>query len=262
MSVHHIAPYSSWRKPSILVYLAIVLALGSAATMLLGGLGSRWDWWHFRTGLAILKYGAFAAVASVVFSLFAALVTYAGAGIRGRGLAWVAIAISLAAATPPLKAYSTVRSVPPIHDITTDTDNPPEFEAAKALRAPSDNPLDYAGAAIARQQFEAYPDIQPLILRLPADRVFTATENVVKAQGWQITAIERAGGRIEAVDTTKLFGFKDDIVIRVAPQAGGTRVDVRSASRVGKSDVGENAKRIRKFLDDLSLKVSAATDRT
>src|SRR5207237_3453093 len=102
------------------------------------------------------------------------------------------------------------------------------------------------------QQRTGYPDIAPLLLDRPPAQVFAAAERSARAMGWDIAAAVPEEGRIEATDTTLLFGFKDDVVIRVAPNAGGTRVDVRSLSRVGGSDVGVNATRVRSFLQRLA----------
>jgi uncharacterized protein (DUF1499 family) len=82
----------------------------------------------------------------------------------------------------------------------------------------------------------------------PPARAFERALAVARAQGWEIVAAVPAEGRIEATDTTRFFGFKDDIVIRVKAEGAGSRVDVRSLSRVGKSDVGKNASRIRAYL--------------
>ena len=110
------------------------------------------------------------------------------------------------------------------------------------------NPPEYLGPAIAVQQRKAYPDLAPLDLSMPPGDAFTKAIAVARAMGWEIVAQKPAEGRIEATATTAWFGFKDDIVIRVAETAGGSRIDVRSKSRVGRSDVGANAARIRAYL--------------
>jgi uncharacterized protein (DUF1499 family) len=140
------------------------------------------------------------------------------------------------------------KRVPPIHDITTDTDRPPEFVAVLPRRADAPNGVEYEGAEIARQQREAYPDIGPLRLPLAPGEAFARALAAARASGWEIVGADSAAGRIEATATTAWFGFKDDVVVRIAPEEGGSRVDVRSVSRVGKSDVGANAERIRKYL--------------
>ena len=161
------------------------------------------------------------------------------------------VAIGMAVLWVPWNWRRTAESVPPIHDITTDTGNPPEFVDILPLRADAPNPAAHEGDSIAAIQRAAYPDVQPLALDLPPDRAFEAALEAARSMGWEIVAAEPDQGRIEATDTTFWFGFEDDVVIRVTPAAGGSRVDVRSVSRVGRSDVGTNAKRIREYLDEL-----------
>ena len=119
------------------------------------------------------------------------------------------------------------------------------------LRQGSPNAVEYQGEAIARQQRMAYPDIRSATIAEPPDRVFTRATNAARDLGWQIVAAVPADGRIEATDTTIWFGFKDDIVVRVTPTAGGSRIDVRSVSRLGQGDLGKNAARVRAFLQRL-----------
>lgn len=147
------------------------------------------------------------------------------------------------------------RAVPAIHDISTDTTNPPAFKAVLAQRADSPNSPVYAGAKVAAQQHKAYPDIKPLQFKASPDTVFTAALKTARDMGWKIQANDAASGHIEATDTTSWFGFKDDIVIRIRPQANGTRLDIRSESRLGKSDVGKNAARIRAFRNQLDRRL-------
>jgi uncharacterized protein (DUF1499 family) len=140
------------------------------------------------------------------------------------------------------------KKAPPIHDISTDIENPPRFAAILPLRADAPNAVEYEGEAIAKQQRKAYPDIRPLNLTKPPDAAFQHAVTTARELGWEIVAAVPDEGRIEATDTTNWFGFKDDIVVRVAPIAGGSRIDVRSASRLGKSDLGKNAERVRAYL--------------
>lgn len=142
-------------------------------------------------------------------------------------------------------------SVPRIHDITTDTILPPGFKAVLPLRTDASNPLIYGGSFIAEQQKKAYPDIKPLDLPIPFGAAYEMALLIAKDRGWQIVGTDPANGSIEAVDTTFWFGFKDDISIRITPLGTDARVDVRSVSRVGLSDIGTNAKRIRAFLSQL-----------
>ncbi len=143
------------------------------------------------------------------------------------------------------------RDVPQIHDISTDTIDAPEFVAIVPLRADAPNPAGYAGGQVAEQQRAAYPDIESIRLRAAHDEVFAAALRVVEAMEWALAAQAPGEGRIEATATTGYFGFRDDVVIRVRRGNGETVVDVRSKSRVGLSDLGTNAARIRDFRERL-----------
>jgi uncharacterized protein (DUF1499 family) len=170
---------------------------------------------------------------------------------RGRRSAIAGIVMGLLTASFPLTFMATAKRVPRIHDITTDTESPPNFEAVLPLRAQSPNPAEYGGREIAEQQLKAYPEIRPLVLDLSVEESFERALRVARDMGWEIVAGDPQRGRIEATATTPFFGFKDDVVVRLAPTDTGTRIDVRSVSRVGISDVGANAKRIRSFLAKL-----------
>ncbi|MBI3995841.1 MAG: DUF1499 domain-containing protein [Nitrospirae bacterium] len=224
------------------------LAALAIVGMMLAGVGSRLEWYHFRTGFAILKGGAYLALFAALISLAAlirAVTVWSGSG---GVVATCGLALGLAAAWVPWSWLQTARSVPAIHDITTDTGNPPQFVAILPLRRDAPNPVNYGGREVAKLQQAAYPDIVPASLLMSPDEAFDRALKVVEELGWRIVAADRAALRIEAVDTTRWFGFKDDIVIRITPEEQSARVDIRSLSRVGKSDVGANAKRIRQFL--------------
>ena len=146
------------------------------------------------------------------------------------------------------------RRVPKIHDITTDTRNPPVFQAVLPLRKGAKNPPAYEGARIARLQKKAYPDIKTLAFQTSKEEVFRRALDAARAMGWQVVSSKPAAGRIEAYDTTFWYGFIDDIVIRITSSSGKTRLDIRSKSRVGVGDIGENARRIRGFFGKLKLR--------
>lgn len=134
-----------------------------------------------------------------------------------------------------------------IHDITTDTQDPPTFTMAAQQRGPGSNPLEIDQTVIAQQQ-QAYPDLRTLPSPLPLDEAYSLALQVATDLDWEIYHQDRSAGVIEAVDTTRIMAFKDDVVIRLRsnPQ-GGTLLDLRSVSRVGEGDIGANAKRIRTF---------------
>lgn len=163
----------------------------------------------------------------------------------------VALVLGLGVAFVPWNNLRQAKTVPPIHDISTDTTNPPAFVAILPLRAKAPNQAAYGGPEVARQQVQAYPDIRPYLTKEAPRQAFDRALRAARAMGWQIVASDPASGRIEATDTTVWFGFKDDVVIRVAPATHGSRIDVRSVSRVGKSDVGTNARRVRAYLQRL-----------
>lgn len=152
----------------------------------------------------------------------------------------------------------TSEQTPNINDITTDTVNPPQFVKIMPFRRRIDLPTAYGGHIVANQQHAAYPDIQPIILPVAPSAAFAAALKEAKNRGWQIVNSKASKGILEAVATTFWFGFKDDVIVRVTPAPGGSRVDMRSVSRVGSGDIGANANRIRSYL--LSLAKNSIID--
>lgn len=233
------------------VLFALAFALTAVLAAVAACLGVRWGWWTFGTGFSVLKYAAMGAALSVPLSLLA-LWFVISVHRRGRGWALLALVAGLAGVWVPLHTLYTARGLPLIHDISTDTDHPPEFVAALPLRAGASNPADYGGAPVAALQKRFYPDIKPLTLaQLPA-QVFLRALAAVQAMGWEVVDANEREGRIEATATTFWFGFKDDVVVRLTPAGSGSRIDVRSVSRVGVSDLGVNAQRIRVYLTKLA----------
>jgi uncharacterized protein (DUF1499 family) len=237
-----------------LIGIGLAVALASAVAMVLSGIGYRFGLWHFRTGFAIMRWAFWFAAGGAVASL-AGLLFLVPKAPRPVASAVVGILVGAATAYVPWTYKETVASLPYIHDITTDTQNPPAFVAVRALRKEGDHPVEYDGPEVAAEQQKAYPDLMPLTLAADKDRVFEAAEAALKAMNLEIVDASAAEGRIEAVHTSLLYGFKDDMVVRLVPEGAGTRVDVRSKSRVGRSDVGQNAKRIREFLQRLGARV-------
>jgi Protein of unknown function (DUF1499) len=169
----------------------------------------------------------------------------------GIVLALLAAAIGLVVAAVPVSWRLNAKKLPLIHDITTDTLHPPQFVAILPLRRDAPNPALYGGPEVAEQQKAAYADLRTEVLGLPAGRAFDLALATARAAGWRIVTAVPAEGRIEATDTTFWFGFTDDIVIRITAAGERTLLDIRSVSRVGKSDVGTNARRIRSYLKRL-----------
>ena len=174
---------------------------------------------------------------------------------RRAGLgAALAIVAGGTSAVVPWRWQQAAQAVPRIHDITTDTITPPRFveiaERRQALGVPND--LAYL-EDVAAQQREGYPDLAPAFIDVPPGEAWARALALARARGWEVVAADEEGRRIEATDTTFWFGFKDDVAIRVtALPLGGSRVDVRSVSRVGRSDIGTNARRVRAFVADLA----------
>jgi len=205
-------------------FLALGLGAAALATLLAAGPGARLGLWDWRLGLGLLRYAAYLGIAATAVSLVGLLIPRT----RGRALV-LALLLGIASLAPPLMFQRQARAVPPINDITTETE-----AASKAQR-------------------DAYPDIQPITLAEPPQKAFERALAAAQAMGWEIVARDPAAGRIEAVDTTFWFGFRDDVMVRIAAApGGGSRVDVRSKSRVGRGDAGTNARRIRGFRERLS----------
>ena len=206
-----------------------------------------------RAGLVNLA-GAFAVLKyAVVGSLATLPLAIAGMVVAARrrsamSTAVTALVLSLAAIGSIGALAGKASRVPAIHDITTDTIQPPPFLAILPLRTGALNPVEYGGAAVTAKQRAAYPDIAPLLLNVPPDRAFDRALAAARTLGWDLVASDKAAGRIEATDTTFWFGFKDDVVIRLTPLPAGCRVDMRSLSRVGGGDLGANAARVRTYL--------------
>jgi uncharacterized protein (DUF1499 family) len=242
------SPFTARPAASRALVAGTLVVLLAVTAIALAGLGSRWGWWDFRTGFALLRWGSYAALAGAALAVGAALLAR-GVG-RGRALALAAAMalVALATVAVPWQWMRTARQVPPIHDITTDTERPPEFVALRDRRPGALNPVEYGGPEIAAQQRAGYPDLEPATLSVPPATAVARAESAARALGWTVVAVDTAAGRLEATDRTLWFGFYDDVVVRVSPAPGGSRVDVRSLSRVGGSDVGANARRIRSFL--------------
>lgn len=170
-----------------------------------------------------------------------------------RAALWAVVLGLVPVAVPLLTVGQDNFDAPPIHDITTDLKDPPQYRAVLALRGPGDNSAEYGGEPVARQQRAVgmYDDIRPLVVGMPVPRATEVAAQVAEALGWRILAVNPGRGHLEAVDRTPLLGLTDDVVVRVRADGEGSRVDVRSSSRVGKGDLGSNAGRIREFLGNL-----------
>jgi len=233
--------------------LAMAVAAAALVMLATSGPGTRLGLWPWQTGLSLLKWAAYTGLAGGAIALIVLLLQALPRWRRlGFGMPLLALALAVAAFGPPLYMLEQAKKVPPIHDITTDVEHPPRFVALLPERRKAPNGFEYGGPAIAAQQLKAYPDITSKLVRAqPADALAHSLD-AARALGWRVVETDGIEGRLEATATTMWFGFQDDIVVRVQPAAQGSRVDVRSVSRVGRSDVGTNAKRIREFLARLT----------
>lgn len=195
-----------------------------------------------------ITIAALAAAAAIVLGILAALSAPRGSGKPGVLSALLGVGLGLAAAYVPLSWRMAAQNLPPINDVSTDTQDPPRLVALLPLRGDATTPADYGGDRVARLQKAGYPDIGPATVPLAPAEALTRAEQIVRELGWNIVAVERSEGRIEAIAVTPWFGFRDDIVIRIRPAPQGSRLDIRSKSRHGLSDLGANAKRIRAFV--------------
>jgi len=229
--------------------VAPALAAVALLLLLLAGPMVRLGLWDIGTGFGLMRWGAYLGLASVAVSLVTLLTR---TGRRPVLLQVAALVIGAGVAFVPWYWLRQARRVPPIHDISTDLEHPPEFVAVLPLRAGAPNPAVYGGSEVAAAQREGYPDLHSLMVHLAPGAAFARALASARAMGWTLVAADSAAGRIEATATTRWFGFKDDVVIRIQPDSAGSRVDVRSVSRVGQSDVGTNARRIRAYLARLA----------
>lgn len=238
----------------VLARLVLIAALVALLLLLLAGPGTRLELWDFRFGFTLMRWAVYLGAGSAVAALILVIIPKLRAG--RAGMLVMSLLLGLGVAAVPAWQLSQVRSLPLIHDITTDFVDPPAFRAILVLRADASNPPEYQGEEIASQQREAYPDIRPLMIDTYPAIAFEHALETARGMGWEIVAVDPERGLIEATDTTFWFGFKDDVVIRVLAEGEGSRVDVRSKSRVGLSDVGANAARIRAFMGRLNDRLS------
>ena len=227
---------------------AFSLGMGALAIILpmLGGLGARVDLWSYGVGLLLAPLGLLAGIIGLLLGLAALLrlrkageppgFAPAGTGVSALG--------SLYLGSLALAAFS----APPIHNVSTDIEDPPQFTAAASLRGEDANPLFYDSETIGPLQREAYPDLGPLDMDLPLEEAYALVQGVLIDLGLDLVREAPEQGEIEAVATTFWFGFKDDLVVRLRRTDLGTRMDIRSVSRVGVSDLGANAERISEII--------------
>ncbi|MDI1285609.1 MAG: DUF1499 domain-containing protein [Reyranella sp.] len=231
-----------------LARLAFLAACVAALIVAAAGPLHRYIGLDIEWAITVFRYGFYAAVAAVALGLATIVPTRPGDRRRGFVAAFLAVVIGLAGAWMPVTWFLWSQQLPALNDISTDVANPPAMVALLQLRRGAPNPAAYPGASAAVLQRAAYSDIVPVVLPVAPAEAFKRVDRVVTAMGWDVVARAPADGRIEAVDTSQWFGFRDDIVVRIRADGTGSRIDIRSKSRAGEADLGVNARRIRDFI--------------
>ncbi|MPQ96035.1 DUF1499 domain-containing protein [Thioclava sp. JE_KL1] len=227
-------------------FAAILLGLVSLAPLGLSVWGYRAGGWPWPQAYDIAGWGVWAALVGVV----AALVTLAGAirKRRGASIALIGLILSLPVAGLGVAFEIAARTTPPINDISTDTEDPPVYWFTAT-------PTDYP-AQNAEPQRSAYPDVRPLDLPIPVEDAFAKALTLVEARSWEVLSADPAENQIEAIARSRVFGFEDEVAVRVTDIETGSRIDMRSRSRLGQIDRGANARRIEALLAELQAQVT------
>lgn len=242
---------STDKKGTTILKVGTALAIIGALAVIFSGYGYQWGWWHFSTGFKIIPWGTGAAVVGGIFAAIGFFrmneksQNHKIAGVSAMVIALVALVNIGYWFLQVQKGY------PPIHDITTDTLNPPKFDAILPLRKDAPNPPEYIreeGPAAAQMAF--YSDLETLNVPIDYDAAYNEALNTAREMNWQIVGENREEGRIEAYEKLAWFGFIDDVVIRVDTTEMGSKIDIRSKSRIGRGDLGVNAKRIRAYIKE------------
>lgn len=242
--------------------LALLLSIGGVAAALIAAVGSGQGAWHFRTGFTILQYAFFAAATGAVLALAGLFIARRRGVMKLAALNLLALVVALGFVLYVGSLYRTAKSVPAIHDISTNLDDVPQFAVLKVRsdnleKIPdNDDPKMEAmdpESRLKAVQRQAYPDIRTLHVPWPVKEATKRAEQLARQRGWDIAKADPAAGTIEATATSRFFRFKDDVAVRARPDpaGAGSLVDMRSISRVGTSDLGVNAARVRAFLADL-----------
>lgn len=237
----HWSPVARWS-----LRLAIVATLILIYAVLL----HRYEFITSPAAFALIAGGCSIAFIALAFGIFAMLTTWVRVQ-RGLRHAIGGAVLSLVILGYPVSLIGPGVLLPAIHDISTDLNDPPEFTAALAGRPDWANTMEHPGneSALADAQRESYPQVTPLFLEMQTDEAFDLAMKVVQDLGWRVVGVEEpaspgALGQVEAIAYTKILAFANDVAIRVTAVPEGTLFDVRSISRYGKSDLGDNANRI------------------
>ncbi|MFP8489973.1 DUF1499 domain-containing protein [Gracilimonas sp. Q87] len=236
-----------------LIISGTTLAIIGGLTVILSGYGYQWGWWSFGFGFSIIPWGTGVAILGGLISAIGFFKipdrtkNQTIAGTFGIGLAIIALVNIGYWYLEIQKGY------PPIHDITTDTVHPPQFDEIIPLRVDAPNAHEYIfedGPAETQKSF--YPDISPIETSLSYDEAYNKALDTAKDMPWTLVNESREEGKIEAYEKLPWYGFIDDVVIRVDTTETGSRIDIRSKSRIGRGDLGINAERIRSYVKEFN----------
>jgi uncharacterized protein (DUF1499 family) len=237
---------------------ALVLSGIALVVLAVAPVGWRLGWWPYSFGLYwLMPASGFVGAVALALSVLTIALGLSELRPRGLGLLSAALCLSAVLVYVPWQYFRLRSTLPPIHDITTDTDNPPAFKAVLAARAAEHaGAVNYDDPKLPQLQKTAYPDLAGLKSALPVAKAFNEALHVAKSMpGWTIIASEADTGHIEASQQSRWFRFTDDIVIRVSSDVAGSRIDIRSTSRQGRSDYGVNATRIRAYIGALRKRI-------
>jgi len=240
-----------------LTRIAVGLAIFIPIFFMAAPLGYKMGSWDLMTSFGLLtKKGPILLKVAAAVAAIALVISVWSNHKKSILLSALALMVPLSGLVYQNTLKTQRQGIPPIHDISTDTQDPPAFTTViLELRGDDSNPVDYVGKTfgkegklVAAAQFKAYPEVRTIILSDTAETAYEKSLSVIEAMGWKLQSQSAATGIIEATETTRWFGFKDDIVIRIRPAEGaGSLVDIRSVSRIGRSDIGANAARITEF---------------
>ncbi len=234
-----------------IIVLTASMLLG--LVLILSGFGTRWGWWHYTMGFDIMRWTAIFGAFMLVMTTYAFFRVKNMKSRRGTPLAALGLCISVVLVAVPTGLHVASGIFPAIHDVSTDTENPPEFVDVTSLRSDADRTPEYGVRETAAIQHEHYPEINSFTMNQSYNRAFElALQAAGDMRGWEVISYDRAEGRIEATDRTVWFGFEDDVVVRVQEKNGITLIDVRSKARVERKNPGIHARRINRYLNRIS----------
>ncbi len=218
--------------------------------LLIGPLGTKFGIFPWQIGLMLMAGATVLAAIGLIGGLWGYMIARSKGYALDKPLCGLGALLSAVVLAVFGSQFMAATSVPGIHNISTDINDPPVFNAVTALRAvdPDNNSLDYDATKLGPLQTEAYPDVKSLQTDLDRSAALARSVSVLEDMGLEIVEADPEGRIVEATFTSFWFGFKDDLVVRIRPQGGGSLIDLRSVSRVGESDLGANAKRISEFL--------------